>query len=244
MKGKSFKESLKALEADIQLANTLALSFPSGQERACLQMKLKYGCAAHILSFFIKWTDCRLAGSLGLLRILIYKVMKDGSSAMSASERKASLREFYACILPSLLVLEGVSAATVKSYQHASFMDKFKKRPHDGSSEPTSQQEVERERECGICFDDVPKIVLPDCSHALCVQCYRDWRVKSQSCPFCRVNLERVDSKDLWIYVDYTDVEDAQTVAKYNVQRLFMYIDKLPLIVNRNSFSKKRRRSI
>ena len=52
-----------------------ALCFPSRKEDACFQMRLNYGPAAHFLMFFISWTDCRLAGTLGLLHILIYKVI-------------------------------------------------------------------------------------------------------------------------------------------------------------------------
>ena len=52
-----------------------ALCFPSGKEDACFQMRLNYGAPAHFLMFFISWTDCRLAGTLGLLHILIYKVI-------------------------------------------------------------------------------------------------------------------------------------------------------------------------
>jgi hypothetical protein len=92
---KSYKESLKVLEADIQHANTLASEFPRDYDGACLQMRLSYSPAAHLFLFLVQWTDCSLAGALGLLRILIYKVYMDGTSTMSTQERKASLGEFY-----------------------------------------------------------------------------------------------------------------------------------------------------
>ena len=41
---------------------------------ACLQMRMSYSPAAHLFLFLVQWTDCHLAGALGLLRILIYKV--------------------------------------------------------------------------------------------------------------------------------------------------------------------------
>ena len=41
---------------------------------ACFQMRLSYSPAAHLVLFFVQWTDCYLAGALGLLRILIYMV--------------------------------------------------------------------------------------------------------------------------------------------------------------------------
>lgn len=37
-------------------------------------MRLSYSPAAQFFQFLIQWTDCHLAGALGLLRILIYKV--------------------------------------------------------------------------------------------------------------------------------------------------------------------------
>lgn len=54
---------------------------------------------------------------------------------------------------------------------------------------------------------------------------------RSQSCPFCRDSLRRVDSSDLWIYTDKCDVVDLSTILRENCKRLFLYIDKLPLII-------------
>jgi len=31
------------------------------------------------------------------------------------------------------------------------------------------------EEECGICMEINTKVVLPTCSHAMCIKCYRDW---------------------------------------------------------------------
>jgi hypothetical protein len=36
---------------------------------------MSYSPAAQFLLFLVQWTDCSLAGALGLLRILIYKVL-------------------------------------------------------------------------------------------------------------------------------------------------------------------------
>ncbi|RRT81481.1 hypothetical protein BHE74_00010616 [Ensete ventricosum] len=79
---KSFKDSLKVLEADIQHANSLyvvllfsqASDFPTDYDGACLQMRMSYSPAAHLFLFLVQWTDFSLAGALGLLRIMIYKV--------------------------------------------------------------------------------------------------------------------------------------------------------------------------
>lgn len=56
-------------------------------------------------------------------------------------------------------------------------------------------------------------------------------RTRSQSCPFCRDCLKRVDSGDLWVFMDSRDVIDMATLTRENLRRLFMYIDKLPLVV-------------
>ncbi|KAM3362323.1 hypothetical protein P3S68_017177 [Capsicum galapagoense] len=80
---------------------TWASDFPREYDRACLQIRMSYSPAAHLFLFLVQWTDCHLAGALGLLRILIYKVYVDGTRTMSVQERKASIREFYAVIYPS-----------------------------------------------------------------------------------------------------------------------------------------------
>jgi len=54
---------------------------------------------------------------------------------------------------------------------------------------------------------------------------------KSKSCPFCRACLEEVKPGSLWMYTDDSDVVDMDTLARENIRRLFMYINKLPLVV-------------
>ncbi|KAF2306377.1 hypothetical protein GH714_017222 [Hevea brasiliensis] len=84
-----------------QLAQSLremenrASDYPMEYDGACLQMRLSYSPAAQFFLFLVQWTDCHLAGALGLLRILIYKAYEDGKTTMSIQERKASIREFY-----------------------------------------------------------------------------------------------------------------------------------------------------
>lgn len=56
-------------------------------------------------------------------------------------------------------------------------------------------------------------------------------RGRSQSCPFCRDSLKRVNSGDLWIYTEKCDAIDLSTILREDRKRLFMYIDKLPLVV-------------
>ncbi|KAL3820562.1 hypothetical protein ACJIZ3_006467 [Penstemon smallii] len=235
---KSFKDSLKVLEADIQHANTLASDFPREYDGACLQMRMSYSPAAHFFLFLVQWTDCHLAGALGLLRILIYKVTPffpecvyvDGTTTMSTHERKASIREFYAVIYPSLQQLESGVTDSEDKKQKAVCLERYRRRDEE-EQRHFSELDIEREEECGICMEMNSKIVLPYCNHAMCLKCYREWHSRSQSCPFCRNSLKRVNSGDLWVFVDRRDVIDMMAITRENLKRLFVYIDKLPLVV-------------
>ncbi|KAM5560412.1 E3 ubiquitin-protein ligase AIRP2 [Rosa sericea] len=226
---KSFKDSLKALEADIQFANTLASDYPREYDGACLQMRLSYSPAAQFFLFLIQWTDCHLAGALGLLRILIYRAYEDGKTTMSIHERKASLKEFYSVIFPSLLQLQR-GMTDVEERKQKEICSKYKRKDEMDKGK-LSEIELEREEECGICMEMNGKVVLPNCSHSLCIKCYRNWRTRSQSCPFCRDSLKRVDSCELWIYTGNNEIVDLSAISRENLKRLFIYIDKLPLLV-------------
>ncbi|XP_047332292.1 E3 ubiquitin-protein ligase AIRP2-like [Impatiens glandulifera] len=230
--GKSFKDSMKVLEADIQHANTLASDYPREYDGACVQMRLSYSPAAHLFLFLVKWTDCHLAGALGLLRILIYKVYVDGTTTMSVHERKSSLSEFYAVIYPSILQLERGITDSEDKRQKSLCMERYRRRTDD-VDDYDDEEDIEREEECGICMEinNNNKIVLPNCNHAMCLKCYHEWWARSQSCPFCRDSLKRVNSCDLWVFMDSKDVIDMETVTKENLNRLFIHIDKLPLVV-------------
>ncbi|XP_020163396.1 E3 ubiquitin-protein ligase AIRP2 [Aegilops tauschii subsp. strangulata] len=234
---RSFRDSLKVLEADIQHANNLASECSRDYDGACLQMRMSYSPAARLFLFLLQWTDCSLAGALGLLRILIYKVYVDGTTTMSTHERKASIREFYAVIFPSLMQLEHGISDSDDRRQRAACSEGYRRRdePED-SKRPVSEIDAEIEEECGICMELNSRVVLPNCSHDMCINCYRQWRSRSQSCPFCRDSLKRVNSGDLWMLTDQRDVVDMATVTRENIRRLFTYIEKLPLVTLDNIF--------
>ncbi|RZC90751.1 hypothetical protein C5167_028578 [Papaver somniferum] len=224
---KSFKDSFKALQADIQHANSLASFYPREYDGVYIQMRLSYSPAARLFLFFVQWADFNLAGALGLLRIFIYKAYVDGKTTMCIQEKTASIREFYAVIFPSLLQLErGISDAEDQK-QKEICATKYKKLV-DTDSSKMSEIDQEREEECGICMEMNFKVVLPNCNHSLCMNCYRDWHARSKSCPFCRDSLKRVDSADLWIFTDSREIIDTSSMCKENIKRLFMYVDKLP----------------
>ncbi|CAL5210830.1 unnamed protein product [Lathyrus oleraceus] len=226
---KSFKDSLKALEADIQFANTLASDYPRDKDGVCFQMRLSYSPAAQFLLFLVQWTDCHLAGFLGLLRILIYEACNEGKTS-TTYERKASLKEFYGVIFPSLLQLKGGITEVEERKQKDLCATKYKPKNVIRKGK-LSEIDIEREEECPICLEMNNKVMLPNCNHSLCMKCYNDWHKRSQSCPFCRDSLKRVNSGELWIYVSSREINDLESINKENLKRLFMYIEKLPLIL-------------
>jgi hypothetical protein len=56
-------------------------------------------------------------------------------------------------------------------------------------------------------------------------------RSRSQSRPFCRDSLKRVNSGDLWMFTDCRDVVDMVTVTREH-RRLFMYIENLHMMMS------------
>ncbi|KAF3636037.1 putative LRR receptor-like serine/threonine-protein kinase-like, partial [Capsicum annuum] len=226
---KSFKDSLKALEADIQHANTLASDYPREYDGASFQMRLSYSPCAQFFLFLVQWTDCHFAGALGLLRILIYKAYEDGKTGMYIHERKASIKQFYGVIFPSLLQLQRGITDIDDRKQREICATKYRRRDETNKGK-LSEIEIEREEECGICMEMDTKVVLPSCNHSLCMKCYRNWRARSQSCPFCRDSLKRVNSGELWIYTNLCDIKDLSAIMRENMKRLLMYIEKLPVI--------------
>lgn len=230
----SFRESIKALEADVQHANTMAAALPQDLDGDCVQMKVSYGFLAPFLLFLIEWMDYScldtLASCLGLLHILVYKVYVDRMPTMPPQERKATIREFYAIIYPSLKQLEGNLVELMKENTKVTQLlntsnGRVEEKRQSCKSIPGEEEE------CGICMESGSKIVLPNCSHSMCVGCFHDWYIRSQSCPFCRGSLTRVNSRDLWVLTSDCDVVDSTTLEQENVRRFYLYIDKLPLAV-------------
>ncbi|GAA0173360.1 hypothetical protein LIER_26990 [Lithospermum erythrorhizon] len=196
---------------------------PRERDGACLQLRLAYCPIANIFLYMVQWFDCQVAGALGLIRVLIYMSYSDGKTTMSIYERRASINEFYGIIFPSLLQLQdGISDFECRKQKEVCSLGYSRK-------EHLSHVDMEREEECGICLESTTKAVLPDCPHSLCLKCYRDWRGCSQSCPFCRNSLKRVNSGDLWICTDKNEVIDSAEISREKLRRLFMYI---PLILH------------
>lgn len=231
----SFRESLKALEADIQHANNLAASLPRDYNGDCVQMRLSYSPLAPLFLYLIEWMDYSCTDSLpsylGLLHILIYKVYVDGIPSMSSSkERKASLREFYAVIYPSLRQLRGELVELEDDDNRNQYREVLSGKQGENERE-LSDKDLERDEECGICMESGAMMVLPNCGHSMCICCFHDWNARSESCPFCRGCLKRVSSTDLWVLTGNDDVIDPKTLAKENLRRFYRYIENLPSFV-------------
>ncbi|CAL5372913.1 unnamed protein product [Camellia sinensis] len=227
----SYKDSFKVLEADIHHANMLAASIPRTKGSACLQMKLVDNQFASVIWILLQWMDCSctclLPSYLNLFHIVVYKMSPDGKPIITSHGRRATIKEFYAVILPSLQRLHGnTSELEMNQVLDHDFEMIIEKRLEEKRKH--SDIDLEREDECGICLEPCTKMVLPNCCHAMCINCYHDWNMRSESCPFCRGSLKRVDSGDLWVLTCNGDVVDAETVTKEDMLRFYLYINSLP----------------
>uniref|UniRef100_A0A1D1Z7E6 RING finger protein 141 n=1 Tax=Anthurium amnicola TaxID=1678845 RepID=A0A1D1Z7E6_9ARAE len=174
----SCRKSLKAIEADIHHANSLAAAVQRAYGGACLQMSLSLSPFATVYLFLMQWLDCTCAyplpSYLGLLHVLVYKVYVDGKTKVTSYERQATLREFYGVIYPSLQQLESNMTDMDDTKEWNRCRDIFSKKVNQEWNK-LSDKELERENECGICMESCTKMVLPDCNHAMCINCYHDW---------------------------------------------------------------------
>lgn len=59
-------------------------------------------------------------------------------------------------------------------------MERYRRRD-DAEHKHSSDIDLEREEECGICMEMNSKIVLPNCNHAMCLKCYHEWYYLSSS---------------------------------------------------------------
>ncbi|KAL4383803.1 hypothetical protein GQ457_15G003660 [Hibiscus cannabinus] len=224
----SYEDSLTILKADIQHANSLAAAIPNPKSGARVRMKLVYNHLAPLFLFLLQWMDCSciclLPRYLDLFNVLVYKVYTDGRSKISGHGRKATIREFYSVILPSLKRLHG-SLGELDDDTEARVSPAKKRVELDNR---LGNIDFEREDECGICLEPCTKMVLPNCCHAMCIKCYRNWNTKSESCPFCRGSLKRVNSEDLWVLTCNDDVVDKKTVSQEDLLRFYLYVNSLP----------------
>ncbi|KAI3454960.1 hypothetical protein Pfo_011623 [Paulownia fortunei] len=230
-KAPSCQDSLEAIESDIQHANILAASISRAKGCACLQMKLVYNHLAPIYLFLLQWFDCScsclLPNYLNLFHIVVYKVHLDSKQKFPSHGRKATIGQFYAVILPSLEHLHDSLLERDSYHDEVHGFDMIVKKKMEANNKHLAV-DLEREDECGICLEPCTKMVLPNCCHAMCINCYRDWNMRSESCPFCRGSIKRVNSGDLWVMTCNGDVVDQETLSKEDMLRFYLYINSLP----------------
>ncbi|GMH01196.1 hypothetical protein Nepgr_003035 [Nepenthes gracilis] len=225
------QDSINIIEADVQHANMLAASIPRSKNGDWLQMKLVYGHWAPLLLYLLQWIDCSCSclfpSYLKLFHIVIDKMSADGKPNLSSHRRRATIHEFYAVILPYLQCLRGDSSEPINDSNQSNSQDMVVGKRSE-ERKKLLDNDLEREDECGICLEICTKIVLPNCCHAMCINCFSDWNLRSESCPFCRGSLKRVKTKDLWVLTCSKDVVDAKTVRKEDSLRFSLYINNLP----------------
>ncbi|KAK1428670.1 hypothetical protein QVD17_17509 [Tagetes erecta] len=228
---KNYKDSVKSLEADIQLANTLAMNCVKDDDGSYIQLRVDFSPAAHLFFNLFPWADCRMAGALGLIRVFIYKIYANGKTSMHLLERKASMRQFYGFVLPSIMQLQRGITDLDERKQKEIWFASYSRKDNPKKENLSDAADVEREAECEICMETTyRRVVLPGCNHSLCFKCYRDWNERARSCPFCRASLKGVKLTDVWILIEASDIIDLAKILKENTKRLFMYIEKLPLV--------------
>ncbi|KAI5021463.1 hypothetical protein ZWY2020_058193 [Hordeum vulgare] len=100
----------------------------------------------------------------------------DDTTTMSTHERKARISEFYAVIFPSLMQLEHGISDSDDRRQRAVCSERYRRRdePED-SKRPVSEIDAEIEEECGMCMELNSRVVLPNYSHDMCINFYRQW---------------------------------------------------------------------
>ncbi|GAA0169233.1 hypothetical protein LIER_23760 [Lithospermum erythrorhizon] len=227
----SYQESIKVLEADIQYANSLAAAIPRAKGGARLQMNLVYNQFAPVFLFLLQWMDCSfsylLPRYLNLFHVVIYKVYKNGRPEISRHGRKASVSDFYAIILPSLQRLH-CDLVELKGSENEIPDSKSPSKKQIEGHNGFADLDMERDSECGICLEPCTKMVLPNCCHAMCINCYRDWNTRSESCPFCRGSIRRVKSRELWVLMCEDEVVDPETASQDDLLHFYLYINSLP----------------
>ena len=63
--------------------------------------------------------------------------------------------------------------------------------PHEPEDEEIYRGTIIRERDCVICYENIPNVLFSDCLHmVVCSRCNRVGSI--QRCPICRANLNRI----------------------------------------------------
>uniref|UniRef100_A0A6N2MEZ1 RING-type domain-containing protein n=1 Tax=Salix viminalis TaxID=40686 RepID=A0A6N2MEZ1_SALVM len=227
----SYKDSLKIIEADIQHANLLAASIPRAKSGSCLQMKLVSNHLAPVFLFLFQWMDCSCTSVFRYAQTGSRRSLHaDGKQLLGNSmiyPLKSDRLKIAAVILPSLQRLHGDTVEPDATQEEGHRLEMIVKNRLEDRRK-LSDVDLLREDECGICLEPCTKMVAPSCCHAMCINCYHEWNTRSESCPFCRGSLKRVNSEDLWVLTCIGDVVDTKTVLKEDILRFYLFINNLP----------------
>ncbi|KAF9677844.1 hypothetical protein SADUNF_Sadunf08G0150000 [Salix dunnii] len=148
--------------------------------------------------------------------------------AYLSTEGKQQFGNSMVCVIsPSLQRLQGNLEELEDVKGENSGMESLGKKKVQGDNKLVNI-DLEREDECGICLEPCTKMVLPNCCHAMCIKCYRNWNTRSESCPFCRGSLKRVNSEDLWVLTCNNEVVDTKAISREDLSRFYLYVDSLP----------------
>ncbi|KAM4088099.1 hypothetical protein ACB094_07G045800 [Castanea mollissima] len=89
--------------------------------------------------------------------IKLFNVHSDGKLRMSLSGRRATIKEFYGFILPSLQHLNCKSSEFDISQEEGDGMEMIVRKKLD-EKRLTAEGDLEREDECGICLESCTKM--------------------------------------------------------------------------------------
>ncbi|KAK9989430.1 hypothetical protein SO802_029669 [Lithocarpus litseifolius] len=214
----SYHDSIKVFEIDIQYANMLPHPFkfrrpypfectiwlfpPQVKFPLCTLAETPR-TAAHCIEYahLIKWDEVHSGKTFDPddpehMKWIYNEVHSDGKLRMSSSRRRATIKEFYAIILPSLQHLSCNSSEFDISQEEGDGMEMIVRKKLDDKRK-TAEGDLEREDECGICLEPCTKMVFPNCCHFMCINCYHDWSTRLESCPYFRGNFEEGEIRGL-----------------------------------------------
>lgn len=99
--------------------------------------------------------------------------------------------EFLAAVIyPSLRQLEGEFIELQGDTLKASLSTEVSTRKRVEGSRKLSDNDLERDEECGICMENCTRMLLPGCGHAICHSCFHDWQPQLLICTvesFCKL---------------------------------------------------------
>lgn len=79
-----------------------------------------------------------------------------------------------AVIYPSLRQLEGEFIELEDNALRSQSMEVLTRKRGDGRMK-LSDNDLEKEEECGICMENCTRMLLPSCGHTMCNSCFHDW---------------------------------------------------------------------